>query len=140
MTNNNMIILQNKSNSGKTSTLRELANILISKTRKYKILEGNLNKGDFIIEIEYNSKKIIIISMGDTAKSLEKKYKEVWDKCENIDIIFGACRTKGKTISEVKKQAVNHNFNIIWTSTYEDEKNEKILNQKRAQELFNTFC
>jgi len=139
MPNKTMVILQNKANSGKTSTLRELANILTHKNT-YTALEGNLSKGDFIIKTSYKSKTIIIISMGDIDTLLEKKYKKVWDEYSNIDIIFGACRTKGGTIAVVKEQAKDKGFDVIWTSTYKNKAYQANLNKKRANELFNGFC
>jgi len=140
MAKHKMIILQNKSNSGKTSTLRELANILISKGGKSVLIEGDLIHGDFIIKVSYNNQEIIIISMGDIGEELKKKYNQVWDNYTKIDIIFGACRTKGETVSVVKEQAKDKFFNIIWTATYKNKSDQQNLNNKRANELFRTFC
>ncbi len=81
--------------------------------------------------------------MGDMESLLKEQYRLVWSKYHDIDILFGACRTKGKTVDFVKEQAKEHKYKIIWTSTYSRHKKEKKideyqmkLNERRAQELF----
>jgi len=145
MLTNHILILQNKSNSGKTKTLKLLADILIAKGGNTRILKGKLEeKHNFVIEIIYQGRTIIIISMGDNHE-LEEEYSLSFRESNDIDIIFGASRTSGITTRIIKKYATEKNFNIIWTSSYQyrDKKNvnekqiQNTLNNTRAQELFN---
>jgi D-arabinose 5-phosphate isomerase GutQ len=133
---NTMIILQGISNSGKTTTLRNLAKLLTTNNSKFELINGNLEEGDFIIKIEVNNKIIVIVSMGDN-DDLKNKLELVYNKYTQIDILFGASRTKGETVKIINQISVVKNANIIWTSTYKNNKESKILNNIKAKELLN---
>ena len=129
-----IVVLKNISNSGKTETLRELAICLESKGAKLTFCEGDLEKGDFIVCIELDSRTITIVSHGDNP-SLKKKLKEVFEECKKIDILFAASRTKGITRKIIKEVAKDKGMDIIWTSTYKNKARYATLNKVRAQEL-----
>jgi hypothetical protein len=130
-----IIILQGVSNAGKTTTLRKLAQLLTSKYPNFDIIEGTLEEYDFIIKIEANNKIIGIVSMGDNV-DLTNKLKLIYDKCNNIDLLYGASRTKGETVKIQKNKAKEKNANIIWTSTYNNKQNSEELNNIKAEELY----
>ncbi|EQB34858.1 hypothetical protein M947_10330 [Sulfurimonas hongkongensis] len=129
------IILQGTANSGKTTTLRKLGKLLITKYKKFEFLQGTLEDYDFIIKIEVNNKTIVIVSMGDNA-DLKNKLDLVYDKYDTIDLLYGASRTKGETVKIHKNKAKENNANIIWTSTYRNKKDSNKLNILKAEELY----
>lgn len=131
-----IVVLKGVPNTGKTSTLRKLALCIKEKYKKpYKVIEGKLNHGDFIVIFETNNKQIAIVSMGDS-KKLAKKLEKVFEN-NNIDMIYCASRSRGITIKIVKEIAKKHQLDIIFTSTYINKANKDELNKIRAKELFN---
>lgn len=131
-----MIILQGIANSGKTTTLRKLAKLLTTNNSQSELIDGNLEEYDFIIKIEVNDKIIVIVSMGDNA-DLKNQLELAYDKCNQIDILYGASRTKGETVKIINEMAVTKNAKIIWSSTYKNKKDSTILNNIKAKELVN---
>lgn len=131
-----MIILQGVSNAGKTTTLRKLAKLLTKQYPNFKLIEGTLEEYDFVIKIEANNKVIGIVSMGDNS-DLINKLKLIYDKCDDIDLLYGASRTKGETVKIINNLAKEKNANIIWTSTYRNKQNSEELNSIKAEELYN---
>jgi len=130
-----IIILQGVSNAGKTTTLRKLAKLLTKKYPNYNLIEGSLEEYDFIIKIKADNKIIGIVSMGDNV-SLKNNLKLIYDECNNIDLFYGASRTKGETVKIQKNKAKEKNANIIWTSTYKNKQNSEELNGIKAEELY----
>jgi stage III sporulation protein SpoIIIAA len=130
-----MIILQGKSNTGKTTTLRNLAKLSIKQYKDYELLEGNLEEYDFIIIIKNNDKTIGIVSMGDNL-DLVNKLKVIYKKYNKIDLFYGASRTKGATVKIMNNMAKEQDATLIWTSTYSSKNNSKELNSIKAEELF----
>jgi ABC-type Na+ transport system ATPase subunit NatA len=131
-----MIILQGVSNAGKTTTLRKLAKLLTKQYGKFELIEGTLEEYDFVIKIEANNKVIGIVSMGDNS-DLINKLKLIYDKCDDIDLLYGASRTKGETVKIINDISKEKNADIIWTSTYRNKQNREELNSIKAEELYN---
>ena len=131
-----MIILQGISDSGKTTTLRKLAKLLTEQYSVFELIEGTLEKYDFVIKIEANNKVIGIVSMGDNS-DLTNKLKLIYDKCDDIDLLYGASRTKGETVKIINDLTKEKSANIIWTSTYKNKQNSEELNSIKAEELYN---
>lgn len=140
-----MIVLQARAKRGKTSTFRELAKLINNdiafKELKKEIINEN---GDFILVVSNDcDKKIAIISAGDNP-ILGTRLIKVQGEHSDIDILFCACRTKGKTVKIVEDFAQKNKFELFFTSTYqivekdEDKRKEKSkpLNEQRAKELF----
>jgi len=58
--------------------------------------------------------------MGDNS-DLMNKLKLIYDKCDDIDLLYGASRTKGETVKIINYLAKEKNANIIWISTYRNK-------------------
>jgi len=58
--------------------------------------------------------------MGDNS-DLMNKLKLIYDKCDDIDLLYGASRTKGETVKIINNLAKEKNANIIWTLTYRNK-------------------
>lgn len=113
-----VIALRGISNSGKTSTSRKLAEILISNGASYKIYPKRIQKylkgellpmaqgmwpnGDFIMECSFKGKEIGLASAGDWWKDvIDILY--FWSK-QGKDLIVLCCRSKGFAVSGIKKE------------------------------------
>jgi len=68
---------------------------------------------------------------------LNKDLNILYKKYPNIDLFFGASRTKGKTVEIHNNMAKKNKHNIIWTSTYNNKENLILLNKFKAKELYN---
>ena len=127
----NIIAVSNASNKGKSSTLRHVANILLTEFPSEKI-EGELpEEGDFRLIIRINELKIAVESQGDPGTRLKDRLIDL-DK-RNCDLIICTCRTKGET-----KDAILHlenTYNIIWTSTYTSNRDIDLLNRVKAEHI-----
>ena len=142
---NTMIILQNASNKGKTSVLAHLANYLQNNSSNPNFIEGEFQLPDyakddyrinnFLFICTINSIKIGIVSMGDNY-SLKNKLTLINN--HNIDILFGACRSRGITLKIMKETATQNKSHLIFTSTYKTNLKDKRenLNKIKADELF----
>ena len=120
-----IIVLVGESNSGKTSTIKVLADLLLSckyggvlvnisdKKRqrscidevKMKSCGGSLAssyKGDITIKIKWNHLLIGITSFGDDVKSIESKY-EILSDC---DVFICGAHPVGDTIDYVNRISV----------------------------------
>ena len=87
-------------NTGKTSTLILLKEILCNSGFKEKIIMHYNNSNDFAGVFENDTSKIGIISAGDTVADINIGWEHIRD--ENCDIIIFACRTRQNTIEGVK--------------------------------------
>ncbi len=139
-----IIAIKNEENKGKTETIRQIASNLVTKYPDADTIFPVNNKSipkkgiDFrlIINIKINNTEIKIgfESKGDPEKNkdndLQKRLNDlaIDYKC---NIIFCSCRTSDETENAIKKTAEEHDYKIIWTSTYEVE-TEK---QEKANEL-----
>ncbi len=99
-----IICLQGKHDSGKTKTLKKVCKIILEKYKKinkddYEFL---VNGNDIVIIIKNVKKRIIAISSGgDTWQHINQWNTTLAEK--ECDIIFCACRSRGKTVEQVKK-------------------------------------
>lgn len=53
---------------------------------------------DYCFILTYKGKNILIMSKGDNQAELNKQWDNFKDTSEKIDIIIGACRTRGQTV------------------------------------------
>lgn len=132
---------------GKSGTIREFANLLLSEypnfKSKYPIPAIKVKSGDFILIVEINGKNIGVISQGDPNTGLEKKLNNVIIEY-GCELILCSTRTKGETVKIVQKVAKENEFQVIWTSTYQiDDKSQHLtvnnLKAKHILELINTL-
>lgn len=102
-----IICLQGKHDSGKTKTLKKVCKIILEKYKTNKMsdcktLFEDCYKYDFVKVINnVKGKKIGINTKGDEWHWLERWNKELAE--QGCDIIICACRSRGKTVEQVKK-------------------------------------
>jgi hypothetical protein len=122
---------------GKSSTLRELAELLIAINPTGIILcdPSPINpKGDFRLIIKLNGKVIAVESKGDPNSGLKERLDEIYTDCEP-DIIICASRTRGKTVTHIDSFATKNNYQQIWTSTYHMDNYHDLINKLKAKHI-----
>ena len=113
-----VIALRGKSNTGKTTVSRKLAEILISNGASYKMypnkidkyLQGELSplpKGiwprvDFIMECSFKGKEIGLASVGDYSE-YSMAMLTFWNK-RGKDLIVLCCRSRGRAVNRIKEE------------------------------------
>ena len=145
-----VIALSGKGNTGKTSTSRKLAEILISKGASYKIYprriykysQGELSplpqgiwpRGDFIMECSFKGKEIGLASFGDWWKDVIDML-EFWSK-RSKDLIVLCCRSKGIAVDRIAKEK-DHVFVRMEELTEGEDWQAYCL--KKASEIFKKY-
>ncbi len=133
-----IIAVWNASNKGKSQTLKELASLLISAFPKHVIHFMNptpyTSGGDFRLIIEVNGKIIAIESQGDPGTYLEKRLNDI-HATYNPDIILCSCRTRGETVNAIDTLSSSFGYDQIWTSTYQIDINQTLVNQLKAKHI-----
>ncbi len=135
-----ILAIWHSANKGKTETLREFANLLITtypKPAHNEVFPKPIlipARGDFRIVVEINGKIIGVESKGDPKTNLGGRLLDLSDNF-NCDIILCTTRTKGETVDAVNNLVHNKGFQTIWTSTYEVANNHQIVNQIKAKHL-----
>lgn len=135
-----IIALSNNGNTGKTETLRILAQMLIEKYPELQILDKKQEKipseGDFRFVVQINSQKIGIESEGNPDSLLKERLGDLTQL--GCNIIFCTSRTRGETVKTIEEIGNNNDFQIIWTSTYQTQNTEQYtsVNQLKAQHLW----
>lgn len=104
---NTIIAINGKENTGKTTTIKEINQLLKSEYPTSK-REYEIHKPDIRVIITINGVKIGIESQGDPGRLPKSILLFVENQC---DIIVCATRSKGQTIKLIKKQ---ENYEIIW--------------------------
>jgi len=135
-----VIAIWHSANKGKTETLRNLANLLIATYPTYRLVFQNPSplpaRGDFRLVVQIKGKIIGIESQGDPGTNLENRLMDLANNSK-CDIIFCTTRTKGETVDAVHYLASKKGFQTIWTSTYQIDANQKLVNQIKAEHLLN---
>ncbi|MDR1896561.1 MAG: hypothetical protein LBR10_07215 [Prevotellaceae bacterium] len=139
-----IIALWHSGNKGKTRTLIELGNLLLS-DESCIIVESLVGKNDklpenkdFILIVKLYDKVIVgIDSVGDPGCNLKNRLKEMIDK-HNVEYLFCATRTRGETVSDVYDISNARDYEILWTSTYHSDSETDIdfFNKLKAKHLF----
>jgi len=85
------------------------------------------------------TKTIGIKSQGDPGCELKERLQEIVDDY-SVDYLFCATRTKGETVNDVYEVSKLNGYEILWTSTYQSDKNENeslidFLNKLKAKHL-----
>ena len=131
-----VLAISNSSNKGKTSTLREIAKILIENfspkiilpkdSENQDVLNSIESGGDFSLVLNINGVMIGIESKGDPGTSLKTRLEQLVDM--GCDVIICTCRTRGDTKNDVN--ALKNNYSIIFSSTYSsNDCSQELLNQ-----------
>lgn len=133
-----IIALWEKHDSGKTSTMKFLRDILLKHGAKEEKFVGD---NDFISVFDFQNKKVGVISGGDTKEILEENFKYLQDS--NCDVVICPSRTKGETVHYLEDIASQNN-ELIWVEKarlssggkYPLDKEMDILNLLQAEILF----
>ena len=135
----NIIALWHGAGRGKSSSLRNLANLFDQQYQldiPAEILERIEARFDFQWVFEINGVTVAILSQGDPRTNLERRLRDLI-AINNCNLIFCATRTRGETVRAVENVANAFDTNIIWTSTYQptNENDVDQLNEIKAQHL-----
>ena len=127
----------NRGGRGKSSTLREFADIVLINYPACKILYEHRYfnyKTDFILLIQIDNKIIGIASKGDPGTGLKEKL-DMLIKEYKSNIVLCTTRSSGETVDAVISFKGTHQ--VIWSSTYEteDASQHKFLNQTKASHI-----
>jgi len=133
-----IIAIWNSAEKGKSSTILELTNLLLTKFPNHKIVfcDKDVNKLtiDFRLIIEINGKTIALESQGDPGTKLEHRLDNVEAKYHPF-LIFCTCRTRGETVAAINNVSKRHLYDKIWTSTYDTTHSYKLINGIKAEHL-----
>ncbi|HET9506104.1 MAG TPA: hypothetical protein VFO93_21370 [Hymenobacter sp.] len=133
-----IVAISGAASKGKSSTLREFANVLLTAYPSYKPLypvpASVPANGDFRLIIEVNGKIIGIESKGDPNTGLRGRLEDLAVN-HHCDIIFCSTRTKGDTVDAVNSISYHKYFQRIWTSTYQIASSQNLANQAKARHL-----
>lgn len=135
---NTIIAIWNSGGKGKSFTILNLANLLMSSYTTHKVIYCSKNPSkltiDFRLILEINGKVIALESMGDPKTNLEKRLDDIVLKYK-ADLIICSTRTRGETVQAVHRIARKHSFDEIWTSTYEIAHSHNIVNTAKSEHL-----
>lgn len=132
-----IIALWEKHDSGKTSTIKFLRDILLKRgAKEEKIVEEN----DFISVFDFQNKKVGVISGGDTKEILNANMNLLPKDC---DVVICPSRTKGETVHYLEALVCKQE-DLIWVEKariknngkYSVQKEENIINLVQAEVLF----
>jgi hypothetical protein len=137
-----IIALWHSGNKGKTSTLIEFGNLLLSESTIIycdKFIDGSKkipNEQDFTLVLKFLNKTIGITSQGDPGCELKVRLQNIIDN-HNVSYLFCATRTRGETVDDVYAISNSTDYEILWTSTYHSDSEEGIgfFNSLKAMHL-----
>lgn len=108
------IIIKGRSGSGKTTTLTNLYNWIVSTYSP--IIHHQSIGGDIDADIQVGSLRIRINSSGDEGHHVDAYLKSA--VANNYDIIIGACRGRGSTNLAVRTNLVYPNYVVDYVHTH----------------------
>ena len=124
-----------KKSRGKTHTLNLVATLL-KFNRDAAIIKGEIPanlSNDSIYIVEYNNKKIGIVTYGDDGKTLSKAFCDIENDC---DLYICATRTKDSSVEFARNEFYNILWVEKWSITTEHCKLNNINNlQQKTNEL-----
>nr|WP_314864447.1 hypothetical protein [uncultured Flavobacterium sp.] len=132
-----IILISNSANKGKSSTLVELANLILDKYVDIQTVYTYKHKTtiDFTLVIKVKGKTIAFESKETTLNPFENQLGKIIENY-NPDIIFCTSKTKGATLNTVNHIVSKFNYNCIKTSTYQVANDFEKANQTKAKHLF----
>lgn len=112
------IAISGKENQGKSKTIYELRNLILSKypSAKEKIYHDDGTEIKSIISIK--KVNIGVESQGDPYSRQPESIKEFLKN--NCDIIIASCRTRGDT-HEVLNNTAKHGYRVIWSRNHRSD-------------------
>ena len=146
-----IIAIYGRQNEGKTSTIINVFNKLISDYVNSTVFPSipTSGTGDIYVLVTINGVRIGFESAGDpnsrmvTAHTVEKlaanKTSALYDlNYSDCDIIICASRTSGGTVTEIDRVANLYNYHTIWKSSYyAPNLNHQVVNRIAAEEIVN---
>jgi len=133
-----IIAVRNKGGTGKTSTIRELAKLVLQTYPNHiSIFAKPISvppRGDFRLVIKIKKKTIAFESKGDPNTDLGDRLLYLANNYE-ADVIFCTTRTSGGTVDAVENLRINKGFDTVWTSTYQTGSNHGVVNQLKAKHI-----
>lgn len=133
-----IIAIWNSGGKGKSSTILNLANLLMTSYTAHKVIYCSKNvislTIDFRLIIEISGKVIALESQGDPKTHLEKRLDDIVLKYKP-DLIICSTRTRGKTVHAVDNIASKYSFDTIWTSTYQIAHSHTLVNNLKSEHL-----
>jgi len=134
---NTIIAIWNSGGKGKSSTILNLANLLMS-SYKHKVIYCDKSPStltiDFTLILEINGKIIALESKGDPKTALEKRLNDIAVKYQP-NLIICSTRTRGETVQAVHNIANKYSFDKIWTSTYQISHTQSLANNLKSNHL-----
>jgi ABC-type multidrug transport system ATPase subunit len=122
---NQVYALCGTTNSGKTSTLSCLIDLLRSKAESV-ILDEHVGGTDYRAVFTINGLKIGVSTQGDHVSQVKKHLDAIESKC---DIIFCATRTKGATCNHVIER---YQDKLIWIQNMVIFNNKKYAHDNKS--------
>lgn len=133
-----IIAIWNAGGKGKSSTILNLANLLMTSYPSHSVIYCSKNTSaltiDFRLILEIGGKIIALESQGDPKTDLEKRLDKIAVTYEP-DLVICSTRTRGETVQAVHRIARKHSFDEIWTSTYEIAHSHNIVNTAKSEHL-----
>jgi len=135
-----VLTIWHSGDKGKTETLREFANLLITTHPTFRPIFPTTTTisvtGDFRLVVEINGKIIGIESQGDPNTNLQNRLIDLADNF-HCEIILCSSRTRGDTVAAVDNLFHTRGFQTIWTSTYQivNKGNHNLVNRLKAKHL-----
>lgn len=133
-----IIAIWNSGGKGKSSTILNLANLLMTSYPSHTVIYCSKNASaltiDFRLILEISGKTIALESQGDPKTDLEKRLDDI-AVTYKPDLVICSTRTRGETVHAVHRIAHKHSFDKIWTSTYELTHSHNIVNIAKSEHL-----
>ncbi|MFZ0598519.1 MAG: hypothetical protein WAM46_16155 [Flavobacterium sp.] len=135
---NTIIAIWNSGGKGKSTTILNLANLLMSSYKTHKVIYCDKDPSklttDFRLILEISGKKIALESKGDPKTDLEKRLADIAGKYQP-NLIICSTRTRGETVQAVHNTAKKYSFDEIWTSTYQISHSQSLANNLKSEHL-----
>ena len=130
-------VLYGSKNSGKTSTLRLLAQklSLVAQVHHPKDLLGLEGTGDFFISFYLNNKRIFIASAGDDSCSVEECLVRARSD-KSTAFVFCASRTKGQTTNFLHSNVAKSELRWVRQLTISGDRQRQLANESMADFLY----
>lgn len=124
-----IIALQGKSNSGKTTTLKLLIDLM---SEKYNVIEKSNNRGfDCWVKFKVSDKIVAIGTAGDLDSIIENALSAIG----SCDIFVCAVHSYGKTVECLYKHAKKEDIHIYGRFTYENNGSNLEETQKEQKNV-----
>ncbi|MNE35535.1 hypothetical protein D3C80_1293050 [compost metagenome] len=132
-----IVAIWNTGGKGKSTTILNLANLLISRPHNLIFCsQPDVTKLviDFRLVIRIGENTIVLESQGDPNTHLEARLRDI-ETSFNPNIIICSTRTRGETVRAVENLARDFDYDTIWTSTYQVTHDFEVANIAKAEHL-----